>query len=232
MLINKLGKLTPHTQLSFLLALVVVLFSYMRWKLYFPQRFPLCDAEIGLLIIFILGNIFLLITKSSDNRKARSGIFVLIIPLLLFISAFYLGIQISHPSYKLKSDSEAFLDKQNTAVKKGVELGEKVLDEEIDKVTAFSEIDSDGEIADENKDIAKDAVKSVADEYKNVAEIQAEAAPTIPLSYMKWNCNKYGCAFLGDEYVWQLSTENQIAGSLIVFLSMCMMTLSIRRFNS
>lgn len=185
------------------------------WQLKVPARIiPLNISEVGLFVIFIL-----LLAKAFLRNKnfIQSQRKKYVLPFFLFAVSFVLGLVSLCPARETVAEAERLLTEQGVAVEKGIEMAKEVEEGSISAGEAKDQIQSEPIITEGNKEIAKKALETHTDD---VEELKEELVPTIPLSYMKWNCNKHGCAFIDDTYVWQISWENRIMGTMVIFFSL------------
>lgn len=225
--VNKLFE--SHSDLTFIAIGITILITISRWRLpSVPVRGAISLIEGGLILIFTVTVGLLYLRSANTQSTMKSRITQTIIPMLLFGAAFALGIQISFPARKTHEEANLFLDSQIAAVERGVDLGEKITIGELTKDEAVNEIRQSDDIVDENKELAERGLSAKVDTEKEFQDIASDLVPTIPQKYMQWNCNRYGCAMRDETYVWVLSTQNQIAGTIITFFSLLFIILTVR----
>jgi len=198
---------------SFLLCVI----GYTVWELNVPaQIIPVNLSEIGLIIVCIMLLVPVLI-KGMDRKNNRLILVRYAVPFMFFVIALCLGLASLSPARKTIVEAERLLEQQHSAVDVASAIAERVEEGTLSKDEAVEEIKNTPSISEENWDLANAVLE---EQNLDPVELQKKLVPTIPLSYMKWNCNKYGCALIDDTYVWQLSRENRVLGTLAVLLSL------------
>jgi len=203
---------------------LIILFCFLHWQLSLSiGNLFVTILKLAILVIFYI-IIFLPIYKNLIKilKISRVKFSIQIIPIITFSIALIIGIEQSIPTNKTYKESIDIQTKQTTIAQFGVDLAEQINENKLTEEQAREQINFLDTESDKN--IAKNSLDyylQTEDKDKSIYM----AIKTVPVKYLEWTCNEFGCSFADNNYIWTISSNNRIFSVIIIFASMVLLLL-------
>jgi hypothetical protein len=220
---NKLNLPQKLTWNHFFIAvevIIAVLLSAVTFALVAP---PYTVVNVWQLVL--LGAFYLVLGWNVWFKHFAFPKFVSTITALgIFTLVLVIGFYSAQPAVKVREDAQRDTQTQKMAIQKGIDLGQKVIKQELTPDAAKQEITKQYGTDPVSEKLAQQALNDrTTDQTKPDTQIMTEKLPTIPVKLKEWTCVNIGCSYADDFRIWTLSTTNRVAGSLFVLVSMIIM---------
>ncbi len=182
-----------------------------------PEKFPFSRQE-RILVVLLTASLLLLgfFYRRRGFSLVKKGLINFVLSLLVFIFAFVLSSYLGHANYKSYLETQDEVDKHQKIVCYSRGLATQINNKKISEKEARERINKELE-DDELKEIAEKIIKGTMkeDDFDEESELS-----TVPIKYQQWTCNDNGCGYGDNNYVWTISKQNRIFGTLFATISL------------
>lgn len=139
-----------------------------------------------------------------------------ILAITAFTLAFFVSIYLENPDNNSYFETQEQVNRRHELVCYSKSLASLVNEDKITEDEAKEKINN--QIEDENdRDVARDILRGSVDTDMKSNE---EDSMTVPVGYKEWECNDNGCGFADDQFVWTISNEDRIFGTMFATMSL------------
>lgn len=192
--------------LTALKSLYTLLSVLVLWQMLRLPSQPSIDGDRLTLAMIVSLTLLGLYTLSLSKRLSKN-----IVGYICFSLALLLVATASYPSSKTILAAKIETEARAEAGKLGIELAEQIKSNSISRETALETVRQTAKYTDIAETALNNALKEQADE----TSILADSSKLIDLKFNEWNCNKFGCAFTDNAYVWTIGQNNLLLGRIV-----------------
>ena len=222
--------------LIIILFLLCLLIPLQKWLLLLaPANLKFTILDIILILVFYF-TLFLHVRKRSfllniNKKQLQMHVFNQLILIIIFSLGLFTGLIASSPISQTKEIAEAQKEKLIFAAESGYKLCRQVTESKISEASVNDFIKN----IYPSDDLSQETAQKVYQEFKkNPAEADKKAIidkllPTVPILYLEWTCNNYGCGYGDDQLVWTVSANNRNLGGIISLMSLVLILLTAQK---
>jgi len=234
---NKLVIFCRANFLVIILFLLCLIIPLQKWLLLLPPailKFTILDAFLLLMFYFFL---FIYIKKRSsllkkNKKQLQQQILNQLILIIVFSFGLFTGIIASSPIAQTKEAAAAQKEKLEFAAESGYNLCCNQASE--NKISEASVNDFIRNIY-PSDNLSQETAKQVYQEFKKNPQNPDKKAlidkllPTVPILYLEWTCNNFGCGYGDAQLVWTVSANNRNLGGLITLMSLVLILITAQK---